>query len=132
MTAGTVETNTAALATLSGAVAENTRWITRVSSAVGDLSPVTQPMMNVAQQLGVPTSSLASMSLAGAFVGPMLGVIALVYAAWPEEDVDPWFQVESRVAALLNSRFDEKRQKELGDRQRRYVKQFSRCAQSWK
>jgi len=61
----------------------------------------------------------------------MLGVIAMVWASYPDEDVDPWMQVESRVAHMINAKFDLQRRRRLGDRLRRYVKQFSRCAQAW-
>jgi hypothetical protein len=57
--------------------------------------------------------------------------MAIVYASWPEEDSDPWLQIESRVAQMVDAKFDAARRKRLGDRLRRYVKQFSRCAQAW-
>jgi hypothetical protein len=131
LTAGTVAQNTATLGRLGTAVATNAAYITALGKDVATLSQVTAPMMSLATQVGVPLGTVAQLSLAGSFVGPMLGVMALVYAAWPEEDVDPWLQVEARVAGLLDERFDQKRQRELGERQRRYVKQFSRCAQAW-
>jgi hypothetical protein len=131
LTAGTVAQNTATLGRLGTAVATNAAYITALGKEVATLSQVTAPMASLATQVGLPLGTVAQLSLAGSFVGPMLGVMALVYATWPEEDVDPWLQVEAHVAGLLGDRFDQKRQKELGDRQRRYVKQFSRCAQAW-
>merc|ERR1719478_1043749 len=131
MEAGQVAANSAELGKLSTAIATNSAWISSLSGDVATLAQATAPMINLASEIGVSTSTLASLSLAGAFVGPMMGVIALVYAAWPEEEVDPWLQVESRVAQMLSEKFDSARRKRLGNRQRRYVKQFSRCSQAW-
>jgi len=129
--AGNVATNTAALGQLSYAAATNSAYIASLGGQVATLQGVTAPTMQLAASMGVPISTVASLSLAGAFVGPLLGVIALVYAAWPEEEIDPWLKIEGRVAKMLEDRFDAKRRTRLGDRQRRYLKQFSRCSQGW-
>merc|ERR1719162_742739 len=81
--------------------------------------------------LGVSPTLVASLALAGSFIGPLLGVIAVVHVMWPEEDVDPWFVIQKKVYREISAKFDEKRRKKLGDRMRRYIKQFSRCSQAW-
>jgi len=131
MTTGSVAANTNVIAGLAGTVAQNTLAIGGLSSTVAVMSSVTGPTVAMAGALGVPIATVSSMALAGAFVGPMLGVIGIVYAAWPEEDVDPFFKVEERVAQMISQKFDAKRRKRLGDRLRRYIKQFSRCSQGW-
>jgi len=131
LTTGSVASNTAVIGGLSSAVATNTAAIAGLSTAVGTMSQVTGPTVALAGAMGVPVSTVASMALAGSFVGPMLGVIAMVWASYPDEEVDPWMKVESRVALMINAKFDLHRRKRLGDRLRRYVKQYSRCAQAW-
>lgn len=131
MQAGNVNVNSVALSRLATSVATNAAYIGALGSEVANLRSITAPTVALASRLGVQASTVASMSLAGSFVGPLLGVIALVYAAWPEEEVDPWLKVESRVAKMLSKMFDAKRRTKLGNRMRRYVAQFSRCSQSW-
>jgi len=128
---GSVASNTAAVGGLSAAVATNSAAIAGLSASVATMSQVTGPTVALAGALGVPVSTVASMALAGSFVGPLLGVIAIVYAAWPEEETDPWLQIESRVAKMLDEKFDAKRRKKLGDRLRRYIKSFAQCSQAW-
>jgi hypothetical protein len=131
MVSGSVASNTAAINGLTATVAANTANIAGLSAAVSSLSVVTQPTVVLAETLGLPISTVAGAALAGSFLGPLLGVMAIVYASWPEEETDPWLQVESRVARMVDAKFDAARRKRLGDRLRRYVKQFARCAQAW-
>merc|ERR1740130_232753 len=95
------------------------------------MGQVAAPTMALASTLGVSAGSVASLALAGSFVGPMLGVIALIYVAWPEEEVDPWMQMEARITQMIDDRFDAVRRKRLGNRLRRYIKQFAQCAKAW-
>merc|ERR1719253_617545 len=95
------------------------------------MSDVTSPTVQLAGALGMPVSSVSQMALAGSFVGPLLGVVALTYAAWPTEESDPWLKVESRVGRMISNKFDAMRRKRLADRLKRYVKQFSLCSQTW-
>jgi len=131
MMTGSVATNTAAVAGLTSAVASNTAAIGAVQGQVALMSQVAAPTMALASSLGVSAGSVATLALAGSFVGPLLGVIAIIIVAWPEEEMDPWMKVEARVAQMISEKFDSVRRKRLGDRMRRYIRQFSQCAKAW-
>jgi len=132
LTSASVASNTAALGQLSYAVSANAAAINGLGQSVAALSQVTGPTISLAATLGLPINTVASLALAGSFVGPLLGVMALVYVAWPTEDAgDPWVKIEARVSKMLTQRFDEKRRTKLGQRMKRYVKRFSQCSQAW-
>jgi hypothetical protein len=131
MLSGSVATNTGAIATLTATVGANSAAISSLQGTVGLMSQVAAPTMQLAGALGVAPGTVATLALAGSFVGPMVGVIALIYVTWPEEETDPWLQVEARVNQMITDRFDSNRRKRLGDRLRRYIRQFSQCAKAW-
>lgn len=122
---------TANMAMLSGSVASNTAQIAGLTAQVAVLSEVAAPTVALANMMGVSVSTVSSLALAGSFAGPLIGVMALLYTAWPAEESDPWLKMESRVAQLVNDKFDEERRKRLTNRLKQYLKEFSRCANGW-
>jgi hypothetical protein len=128
---GSVATNTGAIATLTATVGANQAAISALQGSVGLMGQVAGPTLALAGSLGVAPGTVATLALAGSFVGPLVGVIALIYVTWPEEEMDPWLKVEARVNQMITDRFDANRRKRLADRLRRYIRQFSQCAKAW-
>merc|ERR1719316_2052749 len=116
---------------LSGSVATNTAAIATLTTEVAVLSQAAGPTVALAGALGVSVETVATLSLAGSFAGPLIGCILLVYVCWPQEETDPWLKIEARVARMINDRFDEERRKRLSSRLRRYIMEFSRCSHAW-
>lgn len=116
---------------LSGSVAANTATISALQANVGVLNAWGGPTVALAGALGLEVSTVSTLALAGSFVGPTLGALALVYVCWPQPRNDPWWEMESRVAALIDDKFAEERRKRLGNRMKRYLKAFARCSSAW-
>jgi hypothetical protein len=128
---GYVANNAFTLASLGNMVASNSASLASLTGQIGVIGQVTAPTVGLATTLGVSTGTVSALALAGSFVGPLIGVIALIYVTWPEEEIDPWLAVEARVSRMITDKFDVQRRKRLGDRLRRYVRQYSQCAKAW-
>merc|ERR1719316_702351 len=116
---------------LSGSVATNTAAIASLTAEVAVLSQAAAPTVALAGALGVSVETVAALSLAGSFAGPLIGCILLVYVCWPQEETDPWLQIEARVARMIDDRFNEERRNRLSARLKRYIMEFSRCSHAW-
>lgn len=122
---------TSSVGMLSGSVAANSGAIAALSAKVAVMGQATGPTIALANALGVSVSTVASLSLAGSFMAPVLGAVMLVYVCWPEPRNDPWWEMEARVAQMINDRFNEERRIMLTNRLKRYVHEFSRCSTAW-
>merc|ERR1719387_2518051 len=123
-----IQSLTQSLGMLSGTVAANSAAIGQLTTQVAVLNEVAAPTVALANALGLSVSTL---SLAGSFTAPVLGVLMLVYVCWPDEKSDPWWNIESRVSQMINDKFNQERRKRLTQRLQRYIKEFSRCSTAW-
>merc|ERR1719387_1952491 len=126
-----IQSLTNSLGMLSGTVAANSAAIGQLTTQVAVLNEVAAPTVGLANALGLSVSTVSTISLAGSFTAPVLGVLMLVYVCWPDEKSDPWWNIESRVSQMINDKFNEERRKRLTERLQRYIKEFSRCSTAW-
>eukprot|EP00929_Paragymnodinium_shiwhaense_P050921 TRINITY_DN25634_c0_g1_i1.p1 TRINITY_DN25634_c0_g1~~TRINITY_DN25634_c0_g1_i1.p1 ORF type:complete len:1088 (+),score=327.62 TRINITY_DN25634_c0_g1_i1:76-3339(+) len=116
---------------LTGTAAVNSAAIAGLSVEVATLTEVAAPTIALANTLGLPVNVVSSLSLAGSFVGPLLGCVLLVHVCWPQDEKDLWPQMEQRVARLINDAFNEEHRTRLSNRLKRYLETFAACAHAW-
>eukprot|EP00929_Paragymnodinium_shiwhaense_P037990 TRINITY_DN20143_c0_g1_i1.p1 TRINITY_DN20143_c0_g1~~TRINITY_DN20143_c0_g1_i1.p1 ORF type:complete len:1155 (-),score=356.77 TRINITY_DN20143_c0_g1_i1:177-3554(-) len=116
---------------LSGSVAANSAQIATLTAEVAVLQEVAGPTLALAEALGLNAGTVAQLSLAGSFVGPLMGVILLVYVSWPEAEKDNWWKMEARVSRMLTARFDHEKRTKLSNKLKRYIEEFAHCAHAW-
>eukprot|EP00933_Yihiella_yeosuensis_P002421 TRINITY_DN10411_c0_g1_i1.p1 TRINITY_DN10411_c0_g1~~TRINITY_DN10411_c0_g1_i1.p1 ORF type:complete len:869 (+),score=171.96 TRINITY_DN10411_c0_g1_i1:106-2712(+) len=100
---------------------------TQVAALGSTVSAAAGPIMSIAASTGLSVGAVSTIVTSGALAGPLLGSAALVVACWPKKADDPFVQIEGRMAQMIDGAFDKERQRKLGARLKRYLREFARC-----